>query len=213
MARPKTIASHLACAFDRRDEQPNIALAEQLANKSNPDQNEELIDLLTSGTKPQRHDTIKVAYELAIRRPELLHKHTRHFVSLLATNNNRMLWGILAVLDALTDADPAAIIQNLDTILDAADRSSVIAKDKTMSLLAKLNRHDQFATTVTPIILDRLRHTAVNQVPQYAEITAPTIREVDRPAFIKIVENHREAISYPAKKKRLSAVLKTLSLG
>lgn len=81
-----------------------------------------------------------------------------------------------------------------------------------MSLLAKLNRHDQFAKIITPIILNRLRHAAVNQIPQYAEVTASTIREADRPAFIKIVKNHRDTISYPAKKKRLTAVLKTVLL-
>lgn len=117
------ITSQLACAYGRRDQQPNIALAEQLAIKSNPDQIDELVDILTSGTKPERHDAIKVVYELAIRRPDLLSGQTEYFIALLATKDNRMLWGILTVLDALTGTIPAPIMQNLNTILDAADRS------------------------------------------------------------------------------------------
>ena len=102
------------------------------------------------------------------------------------------------------------IFAHLDAILAAADAGSVIAKDKAMKLLADLNAVPALTPEVTPILFARLRTSAVNQVPMYAEFAAPTIAERDKAAFIAILTEWRGKIPMPAKQKRLDRVLKRL---
>ncbi len=205
-----SIAGRLASALERNDEAPNIELAEALARTGNKDEIAELAGLLTAGPNPVRHDAIKSFYELGERRPDLIAPYLDQLVDLLGTNDNRMLWGTMSALAALAPTHAEALMPHLNHILDAADRSSVIAKDKCMVILAALNSDDRFAGIITPVLLDRVRHAATNQTPMYAEIAAPTIRPADKPAFREVVEQRLAAMSYPAKRKRLEKVLKAL---
>lgn len=205
-----TIEARLATALERNDEQPNIALAEALARSGNRADIAELAGLLTTGTKPVRHDAIKAFYELGERRPDLISPYLDRLIGLLATKDNRMLWGAMSALAALAPGQAEKLMPHLNQVLDAADRSSVIAKDKCMTILAALNSNARFTGIVTPVILNRLRHAAVNQTPMYAELAASTIAPADIPAFREVIEQRLAAMSFPAKRKRLEKVLKAL---
>lgn len=204
------IVDQLASSLGHRDEAPNIALAEKLC--ASPDQKivTELAAITESGTKPLRHDAIKVLYEIGERAPDLIAPHLETFVALLASKDNRMLWGALSAIDTLGKTCPERIMPHLNAILDAADRSSVIAKDKTMHLLATLNSNEKFAPIVEPVLLERLKHAAVNQFPMYAEFAAETISDTGRTELIAIIKTRQAAISYPAKKARLEKLLRKL---
>jgi len=204
------IAERLASALGRNDERPNVALARELAAAPDEKAIAELAALLGSGDKAARHDAIKVLYELGERKPALIAPYLEAFVLLLETRDNRMLWGALSALAALGTVAPLELSAHLDAILAAADRGSVIAKDKAMKLLSDLNALPALNSQITPILLQRLSQAAVNQVPMYAEFAAPTIAEKDKPAFREIVETWRDRIPMPAKKKRLDKVLKRL---
>lgn len=204
------IASRLASALDRNDERPNVALAEELAASSDPDAVAELAGLLETGDKAQRHDAIKVLYELGERQPDQIAPHLGLFVALLDTRDNRMRWGTMSALAALAPVRPHEVFDHLEAILAAADAGSVIAKDKAMKLLCDLNAVPGLNPKVTTIILDRLRLSAVNQVPMYAELAAPTIADKDKPAFRDLVAAWRDRIPVPAKKRRLDKVLRQL---
>ena len=134
-----SVAEKLASALGRNDERPNVALARELAAAPDDAAIAELAGLLTAGDRPVRHDAIKVLYELGERRPELIAPHLDVFVSLLQTRDNRMLWGALSALAALGTTKPHELAARLDAILAAADRGSVIARDKAMKLLSDLN--------------------------------------------------------------------------
>ena len=203
-----SVADRLASALERNDERPNVALADALAAASDPDAVAELAGLLTTGAKAQRHDAIKVLYELGERDPEQIAPHIDVFLGLLDTCDNRMRWGVMSALAALAPIRQTELFARLDAILAAADAGTVISKDKAMKLLADLNVVPALNPKVTPVILDRLRRAAVNQVPMYAEFAAPTIAEPDRAAFIAIVAGWRDKIQMPAKKARLEKVLK-----
>ena len=205
-----TIAGRLASALERNDERPNVALAEALAASPDPDAVAELVGLLRTGSKPQRHDAIKVLYELGERDPEQIAPYFDTFVSLLSTRDNRMRWGTMSALAALAPIRQREVFGHLDAVLAAADAGKVISKDKAMKLLSDLNAMRELTPTVTPIILARLKESAINQVPMYAELAAPTIAEADKPAFRQIVSDWRDRIPMPAKKKRLEQVLKKL---
>ena len=202
-----SVRDKLASALDRRDEEPNIALARELAQSRDKSEIAALSELLTTGTKPERHDAIKVLYELGERAPELISPHLEVFLALLTTRDNRMLWGALSAIDTLGATCPDKLMPQLDRILDAADRSSVIAKDKTMHLLATLNGHKKFSPIIEPVLFERLKHAAVNQFPMYAEFAATTVSANSRSELMAIIKDRSATISYPAKKARLEKLL------
>lgn len=204
------IRDQLAYAFERNDEQPNIALAESLAKSANKADIAELAEITSNGNKAECHDAVKALYELAERRPELVAPHIHAVLKLLTSKDNRMIWGAMSALAALAELLPATMIEHLSPILDAADKGSVIAKDKVMVLLATLNAIDKYRDQVTPVIMARLTHSAVNQVPMYAELAAPTIAPNDKAKFIELVQTWHDAIPQLPKKKRLEKVLRSL---
>ena len=205
------VADRLASALERNDERPNVALAAELAASPDADAVTELATLLTEAGKAERHDAIKVLYELGERDPDQIAPHLDTFIALIGTRDNRMRWGVMSALAALAPIRPHEIHAHLEAILAAADAGTVISKDKAMKLLADLNAVPALNPKVTTIIFDRLRVSAVNQVPMYAELAAPTIADKDKPAFREIVENWHDKIPMPAKKKRLMKVLRQIS--
>lgn len=205
-----TIASRLASALDRRDEQPNIALAEEIAASDDTVAVGELVKILKSGTRALRHDAIKAVYETAERKPELVAPHAEKFIELLNTRDNRMVWGAMSALAAIAEDRAELLMTSIDTILEAADRSSVISRDKAMALLAKLNADPRYHEILMPVIFTRLMNAAVNQTPMYAELTAPSLQPKDFPRFREVVETRMAEILQPAKKARLAKLIRKL---
>jgi len=204
------IADLFAQALGRKDQQPNIDLAKKLAKSGTNDDIIELFEYCKSGKKVQKSDAIKVIYELAQLRPSLVAPYIQNLIDLLATKNNRMIWGILQAINALADENPEVIIKNLNLILQASDRSSVIAKDNLMAILAKLNQKPRFKKLLTPVILQRLEHSAPNQFPTYAQLIAPTIEKESKEVLMQIILERRKSISSIAKLKRLDKTLREL---
>ncbi len=204
-------ADRRARALGRRDEQPNIEMAAELAQSADSDQIAELARLARTCKKPVSHDAIKVLYELGLLAPKLIAPHKEILVQLLASTDNRTIWGSLQVLDAITSIEADFIAKNLNAILDAADRSSVIARDKTMSILSQLNSNDRFAPMVSPVILQRIAHAAPNQFPMYAELAAATMPKKHHAALENIITERRAGIASPAKQKRLERSLARLN--
>lgn len=205
-----TILSELSSSQDRRDQGPNRALAARLAASGTEAEIAELFGIVRSGKRAAAFDAIVVIFEVAGLAPKRILPHADDLLGFLKSKHNRVVWGTLDALEALCAPMPEAIMAHLNEILDAADRGSVIAKDRTMSILAQLNRIDRFHAIVTPVILQRLTHAAVNQTPMYAEMAAPTMRSVDIPGFRAVVSRRLSEISYPAKRKRLEKVLDRL---
>ncbi len=206
----KSILPRLASSLDRRDEHPNIELAIVLAQSGDQQAIDELFTIAISATKPFRHDALKTLYETALRNPQMLLPHLDQLIDLMQTKDNRMIWGAIQALDALTNLAPHYVASKLDIILDAADRSSVVAKDKTMSILSKLNGKHQYAKLVTPILLMRLTHAAPNQFPMYAEFAAATMPDTAISELVQIIKQRQKSVASPAKQKRLNKILQDL---
>ena len=210
MSKKTSLASRLSRSMGRKDEGPNIELAGDLVANRNSEAIAELAALTGMSERPLRRDAIKVLYEIARAAPDLIAPHREIFVQLLASADNRTIWGSLQVLDAIAGTEADFVAKNLNAILDAADRSSVIARDKTMSILCRLNGDSRFARVVSPIILQRLRHAAPNQFPMYAQLAATTMPQEHHAALANIITDRRRQISSPARQKRLAAALTRL---
>jgi hypothetical protein len=165
--------------------------------------------LLATGTTAQQKDAIKVLYELGALKPALIAPHLRAFLLLFRSKNNRNVWGALQAVDAVVGEDPKAVLEALPDILGAADKGSVIAKDKAMSILRQLAAAGH-GTAVLPVFLERLAASADNQFPMYAEFGAPVIDAVHRARLVEIIAARAPKLP-PAKQARLGKLLRKLS--
>ncbi|MCP4810500.1 MAG: hypothetical protein GY884_34635, partial [Proteobacteria bacterium] len=182
-----TIADRLASALARKDQHPNIDLAVELVDSWDEDALVELFALFDAGTKPQRHDAIKVIYEVGSRAPELLLPHFDDLVDALMERDNRILWGTVCALRTLIDHALPLLAEHLPLILDAAARSTVIAKDKTVHILVALASDERYRDAAVPELLRLVEEAATNQFPTYAERAATCLREDEWPRLVALI--------------------------
>jgi len=202
-----SVRGKLANALGRNDERPNVELAEALAAKPNAGAVSELVELLTSGTVAEQNDAIKVLYELGERKPEAIAGHVAAFLALLKSKNNRNVWGAMSAIDTVAAVRPKEVTAALKHILAAADKGSVLAKDKAMSTLAQLALAGE--AKAMPALLERLDMAAVNQLPMYAEMALPAVG-THKAKFQAILERRLPELP-PAKQARVGKVLRKLA--
>jgi hypothetical protein len=202
-----SVRGKLASALGRNDERPNVELAEALAAKPNAAAVTELVELLTTATVAEQNDAIKVLYELGERKPEAIASHVGAFIALLKSKNNRNVWGAMSAIDTVASVRPKEIAAALKDILAAADKGSVIAKDKVMSTLSKLALAGE--AKAMPALLERLDTAAVNQLPMYAELALPAVG-AHKATFQAILERRLPDLP-PAKQARVAKVLRKLA--
>lgn len=204
-----SVLDRLASALERNDERPNVELAEALVAKPDKKAIAVLADALNSGSVAVQNDAIKVLYEIGERAPELVAPHAEAFFALLASKNNRNVWGAMSAIDTIAAVRAKEVGGHLKAILAAADKGSVIAKDKAMSTLSKLARAGE--PKAMPALLDRLEAAAPNQFPMYAEFAASVVTPAYKARLVTILETRLKTIDAAAKRSRVAKVLRKLS--
>ena len=205
-----SVLGRLASALERHDERPNVELAEALVARPDKAAIAELAGALSTGSVAVQNDAIKVLYEIGERAPALVVPHAGVFLALLESRNNRNVWGAMAAIDTIAAARPGDVAAALSDILDAADKGSVIARDKAMSILSKLALAGE--PRAMPALLERLATAAVNQLPMYAELALPAVGP-HKAEFRAILEARLATLELPAKRTRLEKVLRKLAKG
>jgi hypothetical protein len=205
-----TVLDKLAGALDRRDEQPNIALAEEIVARRDMAAIVELATAVRSGATRQANDAIKVLYEVGARDPELIAGQCPVFVEALRSSNNRKVWGAMTAIDTVAERRAATLVAELPAIIAAADKGSVIAKDHCNSILVKLARAG-YGELAVPILVERLRTAAPNQFPTYAEAIAPVLTPETRPGFLAVLKERIGRIAQESKRKRIEKVMSKLN--
>lgn len=201
-----TVFDRLASAMDRRDEAPNVALAEDIVARTDNEAVTELAEAVRSGPARQANDALKVLYEVGARKPEMIGRECPVFIEALKSSNNRQVWGAMTALDAVAEQRADTLVAELPAIIAAADRGSVIAKDHCNSILVKLARAGYGAKAV-PLLVDRLKDAAPNQFPTYAEQMAPVITPEARPGFLAVLKDRLSSIGQDSKRKRVEKLL------
>lgn len=204
-----SVLAKLATALNRNDERPNVELAAQLAAGADRAAIAELAGALGTAPVGLRNDALKVLYEIGYRRPDLVAPHLDAVLPLLASGNNRSVWGALQALETLAPLRPADLLPHVPAILAAADRGSVIAKDKAIFILVALARHGH-AGALAPTLLDRLEHAAPNQFPTYAEAISTVVAADQRPTLAAILAARSGALA-GAKRARVEKLLRKLA--
>jgi HEAT repeat protein len=202
------VIDKLASSLGQRDEQPNIALAKEIAATNDTAAVKELVDLLDHKKKNIRFDAIKALYEAGEIKPELLAPYLSKFIDLLGTKDNRMQWGAMSAISAIAPLGADEIYEALPLIIKTADQGSVITRDKYVLILSKLGTVKQYNEEVYTLLEEQVLKAPINQLPMYAEKTTEILTPTTRDRFVAAVKSRMEDVEQESKLKRLEKVLK-----
>lgn len=205
-----SIIAQLASTLGRKDEAPNTELATRIAGTNDTKAVKELTELLAHKNKEVQSDAIKVLYETGEQNPALIAPHAATFLALLQHKNNRLVWGAMTALDSITAITPDAIHEHLPTIMDAAGKGSVIAKDHFISILIRLAGIKKYEEDMMTLLLDQFKASATNQLPMYAEQALTAIPPTFKNGFIAVLTHRLPDIEKESKRKRVEKVIRKL---
>lgn len=205
-----TVLDQLSGALGRRDEAPNVALAEKLVADEDRDGIVELAEAVRSGTQRQRNDAMKVLYEIGARRPDLIGSYCKLFLDALGSSVNRQVWGAMQALDSIASQRADEIAAELPRVIAAADKGSIIAKDRCTSILVKLAKAG-FADRAIPALIERVRKAGPNQLPHYAEEAATVMPAAEKPGFLAMLKDRVVQLGQRSKRERLERLMDKLN--
>lgn len=206
-----TVIDKLASSLKRRDEAPNVKLAQDIVRKNDKEAVVDLVENLANKNREIQSDCIKVLYEVGERKPILISPFAEEFGLLLDSKNNRLVWGAMTALDSITTDTPEAVHDVLPKIIDVANKGSVISRDHAVSILTKLASMDDYADHAVSLLVEQLRHSPSNQVPMYAEIATPIVREKDKDLFLSVLRSRLGDVQKESKRRRVEKVIAKLS--
>jgi hypothetical protein len=202
----------LASSLGINNEEPNIALALELAASKNKKGIREIVDGL-KGAVPVANDCIKVLYETGYREPLLIADHVGAFLDLLNSKNNRVAWGSMIALSTIAGLKPKEIYDRLDAVLQAYEKGSVITIDNCISVFAELVKAGpQYGKKIFPIILKHLATCRAKEVGQHAERAFVCVTKGNAEAFKAALLKRRDELT-DAQKKRVDKLVRRIDAG
>lgn len=205
-----SVVNLLASQLGRNDENPNVELAQHLANEGNHAGIEEIIENLSCKDKKIQHDCIKVAYEIGQIKPELISKYALTFIELLKSRNNRLVWGGMMALATIADVVPQTLMTHLETLKSAMKNGSVITIDKSVLTLAKLAAvSKENNDRIFPLLLDHLENCRPKEIPQHSESTLLAVADGNKEAFLNVLQKRENSLTVP-QLKRVNKIYKAL---
>jgi len=200
----------LAYSLGRNDEEPNIKLAQELAETKNKKGIKEIIEGLNNATEQIANDCIKVLYEIAGIEPGLVSEYAGVFIQLLKSKNNRLVWGSMTALSKIVSLSHEEIFKNLDIIVKASETGSVITVDNSINVFAGLVKADKkYEKKVFPIITGHLEKCRLKEVCQHSERAFICVNARNAKVFTETLLKRRESLT-DAQKKRVDKILKQL---
>ncbi|MFE6167415.1 hypothetical protein ACFVP8_05965 [Viridibacillus arvi] len=207
-----TIVPKLASKLQRRDEEPNIELAQELVNDHNLEGIKEVIQNLSNKDKGIQQDCIKVAYEIGEVKPELISEFALTFISLLKSRNNRLVWGAMTALSSIATVSSTIMMEHLETIFSTIKTGSIITVDKGVLTLAKLaSTSKENNERIFPFLLHHLETCRSKEIPQHAESTLVAANNDNKEAFLTVLKRRENELTAP-QLKRIRKIYKVLGL-
>lgn len=201
---------YLACQLGRNDEKPNIELAEKIVSTKDEALIEEVVQGVKGKDKRVANDCIKVLYEIGARNPMLIRKYASDFVSLLISKNNRLVWGAMTALAEIADLESEALFKHLMLLKAAYTNGSVITRDQSITVFAKLCKEGaDYEKEIFPFLIEHISHCRPKEVAQHAERMMLCIHDGNKEQFISVLQE-REAYLTEAQRKRVEALIKKL---
>ncbi|ODS39538.1 MAG: hypothetical protein A7316_05295 [Candidatus Altiarchaeales archaeon WOR_SM1_86-2] len=196
----------LACMQNRRDDTPNRELARELAEENNIEAVKELAENLYNKDKKIQGDCISVLYWIGTVKPGLIEDHASDFLKLLHSKNNRLVWGSMLALSTIADRKPGEIFYNMDDMVKAIERGSVITVDngiKTLAIVASVN--DEYNRKIFPFLINHLKTCRPKEVPQHSESIFVAVNPKNRKEYTDVLYKRQDILtaSQSARIKRL----------
>jgi hypothetical protein len=203
-----SVLNKIACLQNRRDNVPNQLLARELVDRRDTEGIREMADNLRDNDRNVQSDCIKVLYEVGYIAPELIAAYVDHFVNLLGSRNNRMVWGGMLALSTVAELEPDEIYEHRDAIKQAMEAGSVITVDAGVEVLAmvasgdKKRREDLF-----PYLLKHLATCRPKDVPQHSEKVVIAVDGKNKAEFIELLERRLTDMT-PSQAARVRKVIR-----
>jgi len=207
----KSIIELLASSRGIKGEEPNIALAKEIAASFNTYAVKELVKNLKNRNKNIQSDCIKTLYETGYIKPELIADYYSEFLELLTSKNNRLVWGGMIAISTITDIKPKEIFKSLDSIMKTVNKGSVITIDAGIEILSKLNKSESFFDTTDPLLLDQLWKCPIKQLPMYIEKSLKSINKKNKEAYLNIINKRKSECERESQIKRLNNANKKIT--
>ena len=211
------ILNRLAHFQNRRDEEPNLILARELAEARDTAGIREIAENLWNENAEVQSDCIKVLYEIGASEPGLIAGYAGEFLKLLGSKNNRLVWGGMTALAAalapdavagVAEVSAAELFKSWQTIREAVETGSVITADQGILALARIAATDAARRkAIFPYLLKHLAACRPKHVPQRAEKIAPAADASNRAAFVAALEKRMGELS-AAQAARVKKVIK-----
>lgn len=207
-----SVIPRLATSLNIRGEVPNILLAEEIVKTHNYAATVELSSLFSGKSKALKSDAIKVLYEVGYRNPKLIADYYHLFISLLQSKDNRLQWGAMTALDTLVPLKPDELFREIDKIIEAANKGSVITRDHAVNILLSLCTNKKYAAKSYALFFSILKDSPTNQLPAYAEKALGIMDAAHAHLFKDILSKRLSDVNTPTKKRRLEKVIQKLTL-
>jgi len=206
----KSVLNRLASSQNRRDEEPNVLLAQALAKARDAAGIREIAQNLWNENADVQADCIKVLYEIGALEPALIAGYSADFLKLLGDKNNRLVWGGMTAIAAIAEVSAAELFRNWQAIRAAVETGSVITADQGILALARLAATDPVRRqAIFPYLLKHLADCRPKDVPQRAEKIAAAVESSNRAAFVAALEKRQGELSN-AQAARVKKVVKAV---
>ena len=191
----------------RRDEIPNQELARELAAASDTEGIDEIARNLWNSNNNIQADCLKVLYEIASLKPDLIAPYTEDFIKLLRSGDNRLVWGGMTALAAVAPLRAESLCADLEVIQRAMETGSVITRDQGVRVMAALASQ---ASTCAPqafsFLMNHLETCRPKDVPQHSESILPAVSGERLSKFLDVLQRRLPALS-AAQARRVKKVI------
>lgn len=206
-----SIQNQLAHSLGRKDQVPNKALAQSIADAEYMSGLNKLIQFIESGPidRLQMDAMLAIAY-VAEQKPQLVVDHVDFLISKLNDPINRVIWGSMIALAHMADLVSDKLFEALPKVIDAMDAGTVVTRDFGFRILVSLYKVEQFCDDVFYIISDQIILAPSNQLGQYVERMIPIVKVDHKKKLIAILEERNVDLTNKHHIKRLNKNLKKL---
>ena len=205
-----SIIEKLASAQNRKDEEPNIVLAQEIAASDNTSAVTELVENLNHEKTAIRHDIIKALYEIGAVKPALIADHVLAFINLLKERDNRMVWGAMTALDTIAAQKASDIWKHIDTVMHTTEMGSVITQDHGIRVLAFVSAASPaYEKRIFPFLVDFLKFCRPKDLPRHSESVLVTVNAANHAAILEILETRKPTLR-PTQSKRVEKVMRQI---
>ena len=203
-----SVINRIAYYQNRRDEVPNQELAHQLSEAEDKAGIQEIAENLWNKNKSVRSDCLKVLYEIGYIRPELIADYVGDFLELLKVKDNRMVWGAMIGLTSIADLRPHEIWGQIDDVIYAVDKDSLITVVWGVKTLAHIAAVDTtYHSKLYPILLNQLQKCIARDVPMHAESILVAVDKANPASFLAVLEKRKPELT-SSQLTRLNKVIK-----